>query len=133
MHKYITVDDIYNLFDYIADDSQNPVSDNGECVYTSEGDCHCIVGDILVKLGFELPVIEDFQNSIPVDQLIDNLYPNDFDDDAIEMLRIGQTTADRLTHADDPLAWGMAKIQMMNYRMKSRKEEIDQRRLQAGH
>lgn len=133
MHKYITVDDIYNLFGYIADDSQNPFSDNGECVYTSEDGYHCIVGDILIKLGFELPDADDFQNSIPVDQLIDNLYANDFDDDAVEMLIVGQRTADRLTYADDPLAWGMAKIEMMNYRLRSREEEIAQRRLQAGH
>jgi hypothetical protein len=84
-------------------------------------------------LGYDLPDFDDFQNTIPVGQLIDNLYANDFDDEASHMLYIGQKTADRLTHAGDPLAWAMAKRDMVLFFNRSRKEEIDQRRLQAGH
>jgi hypothetical protein len=58
---------------------------------------------------------------------------NQFDDDAIEMLSIGQVTADRLTHNDDPIAWSWAKRDMVNFFLKARKEEIAQRNLQAGH
>lgn len=30
MDKLITIDDIYKMLDFIADDCQNPISDNGE-------------------------------------------------------------------------------------------------------
>ena len=84
-------------------------------------------------LGYDLPDVDDFQNTIPLDELIDNLYANDFDDEAVEMLRVGQKVADRLTYNDDPLAWAIAKRDMVLFFNRSRKEEIAQRRLQAGH
>ena len=135
MDKVITIDDIYKTLDFVADDCQNPISDNGECVYTCgyAEYSHCIAGDIISKLGFELPDPDDYDNSVPVEQLIKNRYDNQFDDDAIEMLTIGQVTADRLTHNDDPIAWSWAKRDMVNFFLKARKEEIAQRNLQAGH
>lgn len=135
MDKVITIDDIYKTLDFVPDDCQNPLSDNGECVYTDEHIeyAHCIAGDIISKLGFELPDPDDYDNSVPIDQLIKNRYDNQFDDDAIEMLSIGQVTADRLTHNDDPIAWSWAKRDMVNFFLRTRKEEIAQRNLQAGH
>ncbi len=135
MDKVITIDDIYKMLDFVPDDCQNPISDSGECVYTDEyiEYAHCIAGDIISKLGFELPDPDDYDNSVPVEQLIKNRYDNQFDDDAIEMLSIGQVTADKLTHQDDPIAWSWAKRDMVNFFLKARKEEIAQRNLQAGH
>lgn len=133
MHKYITIDDIYNKIGLIPDERQNPVSENGECIYTSEDGDHCIAGEIIRMLGYDLPDGDDFQNTIPVEQLIDNLYANDFDDEAVNMLNVGQRTADYLTHKDDPLAWAIAKRDMVLFFNRSRKQEIAQRRLQAGH
>lgn len=133
MHKYITMDDIYKMIELLPDEKQNPVDDFTNCAYTNEDGDHCIAGEIIHMFGYDLPDFDNLQNIIPVEQLIDNLYANDFDDEAVEMLRIGQKTADRLTHAGDPLAWAIAKRDMINFFIKSRKEEIAQRRLQAGH
>lgn len=133
MHKYVTIDDIYKMIELLPDEKQNPLTEDYHCVYTNEDGNHCIAGEIIRMLGYDLPDENDFQNTIPVEQLIDNLYANDFDDEAVEMLRVGQKTADRLTHADDPLAWAIAKRDMVNFFSWSRKEEIAQRRLQAGH
>jgi hypothetical protein len=133
MHKYVTIDDIYKMIELLPDEKQNPLTEDYHCVYTNEDGNHCIAGEIIRMLGYDLPDENDFQNTIPVEQLIDNLYANDFDDEAVEMLRVGQKTADRLTHSDDPLAWAIAKRDMINFFIKSRKEEIAQRRLQAGH
>ncbi len=133
MHKYVTIDDIYKMIELLPDEKQNPLTEDYHCVYTNEDGNHCIAGEIIRMLGYDLPDENDFQNTIPVEQLIDNLYANDFDDEAVEMLRVGQKTADRLTHSDDPLAWAIAKRDMVNFFSWSRKEEIAQRRLQAGH
>ena len=133
MHKYVTIDDVYKMIELLPDEKQNPLTEDYHCVYTNEDGNHCIAGEIIRMLGYDLPDENDFQNTIPVEQLIDNLYANDFDDEAVEMLRVGQKTADRLTHSDDPLAWAIAKRDMINFFIKTRKEEIAQRRLQAGH
>ena len=133
MHKYVTIDDIYKMIELLPDEKQNPEDESGDCLYTSEDGDHCIAGEIIRMLGYDLPDFDDFQNTIPLGELIDNLYANDFDDEAVEMLYIGQKVADRLTHADDPLAWAMAKRDMVLFFNRSRKEEIAQRRLQAGH
>jgi hypothetical protein len=135
MHKYVTIDDIYKMIELLPDEKQNPLHENHEffCAYTNEDGDHCIAGEIIRMLGYDLPDVDDFQNTIPVGQLIDNLYANDFDDEAVEMLYIGQKVADRLTHADDPLAWAFAKRDMVNFFNRSRKEEIAQRNLQAGY
>ena len=133
MHKYITIDDIYKMIELLPDEKQNPLYEDNDCAYTNEDGDHCIAGEIIRMLGYDLPDADDFQNTIPVTELIDNLYANDFDDEAVEMLYIGQKIADKLTHAEDPLAWAIAKRDMVNFFNRSRKEEIAQRRLQAGH
>jgi hypothetical protein len=133
MHKYVTIDDICKMIELLPDEKQNPVDDFSNCAYTDESGNHCIAGEIIRMLGYDLPDADDFQNTIPVGELIDNLYANDFDDEAVEMLYVGQKTADRLTHAGDPLAWAMAKRDMVLFFNRSRKQEIAQRNLQAGH
>jgi hypothetical protein len=133
MHNYITIDDIYKMIELLPDEKQNPVDDLSNCAYTNEDGDHCIAGEIIRMLGYDLPDVDDFQNTMPVGELIDNLYANEFDDKAVEMLYLGQKVADRLTHAGDPLAWAMAKRDMVIFFVRSRKEEIDQRRLQAGY
>lgn len=133
MHKYVTIDDIYKMIELLPDEKQNPLYEGNDCAYTDENGDHCIAGEIIRMLGYDLPDADDVQNTIPVAELIDNLYANDFDDEAVEMLHIGQKVADKLTHAEDPLAWAIAKRDMVNFFNRSRKEEIAQRRLQAGH
>ena len=115
MVRYIMPEDIYNALDYISDDCQNPVIDGNHCIYSDENGNHCIAGDIMVKLGFTPPNWGDHDNINPIDEIIMNYYPNEFDHDAIDMLLIGQNTADNLTHYDDPLAWGNAKKEMIAF------------------
>lgn len=114
MIKYITPEDIYNTLHYLSDDCQNPVID-GNCVYSDEDGNHCIAGDIMVNLGFNPPAWGDHNNVSPIEHLIEEHYPEEFDHNAIEMLLIGQNTADNLTHCDDPFAWGNAKKQMIAF------------------
>jgi hypothetical protein len=123
MIKYITPEDIFNALDYLPDDCQNPVIDGDHCVYTDIDNNHCIVGDIMVKIGFEPPGWEDHNNINPIAQIIEDRYPEEFDHDAIEMLQIGQNTADKLTHYDDPLAWGNAKQDMISFYKRLKDEE----------
>lgn len=135
MPKIVYIDDIYKMIEFLPDERMNPLEDeySDSCVYTDSIGNHCIAGQILTMLGFKVPEYEAHNNINPVSQVIDELYPDSFDDDAVVMLSVGQNTADKLTHYDDKLAWGFAKRDMINYFRKTRKEEIAQRNLQAGH
>lgn len=115
MIKYIMPEDIFNALDYLPDDCQNPVMDDNHCIYSDEDGNHCIAGDIMVKLGFIPPAWGDNDNINPIDQVIAERYPDQFDHDAIDMLLVGQNTADNLTHYDDSLAWGNAKKEMITF------------------
>ncbi len=115
MGKFVTIDDVINAIDYLSDDCQNPVTEYGDCVYSDEDGNHCLIGDVLVNLGFDVPAWDDWNNSNPIHQVIEELYPNNFHEDAIEMLAIGQQTADRLTHQNNHLAWGLAKHEMREW------------------
>jgi len=132
MDKVIYANHIYDLLELLPDEKQNPVSELGDCLY-SYGNDHCIAGEILSMLGFDLPDEDDKNSSAKIDSLIDDCYPDAFDDDAIEMLTIGQTVADRLTHAGDPLAWSLAKRDMSLFYKRLIANETKQRNLQAGY
>jgi hypothetical protein len=133
MSKTIYMDDIYKMIELLPDEKWNATTDEGECIYTNIDGDHCIAGEIIRMLGFDLPDVEDYDNRLPVRTFVESRYPDKFDDNAIEMLFVGQSTADRLTHNEDRLAWCFAKRDMMNFFNRTRKEEIAQRNLQAGH
>jgi hypothetical protein len=134
MSKTIYMDDIYKMIELLPDEKQNAIIvDTDECTYTNEDGDHCIAGQIISMLGFQLPDVDSYNNSLPIRTLLESVYTDKFDDNAIEMLFIGQSTADRLTHNEDPLAWGFAKRDMINFFTRTRKEEIAQRNLQAGY
>jgi len=132
MSKTIYMDDIYKMIELLPDEKQNATTDEGECIYTNIDGDHCIAGEIIRMLGFNLPDVEDYDNRLPVRTFVESRYPDKFDDNAIEMLFVGQSTADRLTHSEDRLAWCFAKRDMMNFFNRTRKEEIAQRKLQVG-
>jgi hypothetical protein len=117
MDKVIYPEDIYKMIELLPDERQNPMEgeESDTCVYTSEDGEHCIAGQILTMLGLKVPDFEDYNNVSPVHQFISEAYERKFDEDAIEMLQIGQNTADSLTHIDDPLAWGNAKKDMIDF------------------
>ena len=133
MSKTIYMDDIYKMIELLPDEKQNATTEEGECIYTNIDGDHCIAGEIIRMLGFDLPDVEDYDNRLPVRTLIEVRYEGKFDEEAALMLAVGQSTADKLTHNEDRLAWCFAKRDMINYFRKTRKVEIDQRNLQAGH
>ena len=135
MDKVIYPEDIYKMIELLPDERQNPMEgeESDTCVYTNQDGEHCIAGQIMTMLGLKVPDFEDYNNVSPVHQFISEVYERKFDEDAIEMLQIGQNTADSLTHSGDPLAWAMAKRDMVLFFNRSRKEEIAQRNLQAGY
>ena len=117
MAKIVCLDDVYKIIEFLPDDRMNPVEDeySDSCVYTNYNGDHCIAGQIMTILGFKVPEVEDHNNVNPIHQVIQDLYPNAFDDDAVEMLQIGQNTADNFTHYDDKSAWGFAKKDMIDF------------------
>jgi hypothetical protein len=133
MSKTIYMDDIYKMIELLPDNGMNATTEEGECIYTNIYGEHCIAGEIIRMLGLDLPEVDDYDNRLPVRTLIEVRYEDKFDEDAVLMLAVGQSTADKLTHNQDSLAWGFAKRDMINYFRKTRKVEIDQRNLQAGH
>ena len=133
MDKIIYMDDIYKMIEFLPDNGMNATTEEGECIYTNIYGEHCIAGEIIRMLGFDLPDVEDYDNRLPVRTLLDVRYEGKFDINAELMLAVGQSTADKLTHNQDSLAWGFAKRDMVNFFNKTRKAEISQRNLQAGH
>lgn len=117
MAKIVCLDDVYKIIEFLPDDRMNPVEDehSDSCVYTNYNGDHCIAGQIMTILGFKAPEVDDHNNVNPIHQVIQDLYPNAFDDDAVEMLQIGQNTADHLTHYDNKSAWGFAKKDMIDF------------------
>jgi hypothetical protein len=117
MDKVIYPEDIYKMIELLPDERQNPMEgeESDTCVYTSQDGEHCIAGQIMTMLGLKVPDFEDYNNVSPVHQFISEAYERKFDEDAIEMLQIGQNTADSLTHSGDPLAWALAKRDMVNF------------------
>lgn len=133
MDKVVYMDDIYKMIELLPDEQQNAViTETDECVYTNEYGDHCIAGQIISMLGFQLPDVDSYNNSLPIRTLLESVYTDKFDDNAIEMLFVGQSTADKLTHNEDRLAWGFSKRDMINFFTRTRKEEIAQRKLQTG-
>jgi hypothetical protein len=117
MGKIVFLDDVHKIIEFLPDDRMNPVESeySDSCVYTDYNGNHCIAGQIMTILGFKVPKVDDHNNVNPIHQVIEDLYPDVFDDDAIEILQIGQNTADKLTHYDEESAWGFAKKDMIDF------------------
>lgn len=135
MQKVIYPNNVYDLLELLPDECQNATKreESDACVYTNEDGEHCIAGEIIRMLGFDLPDVDDIDNIAPVEQLISNRYDPNFSKDAIAMLQVGQATADKLTHAGDHLAWSWAKRDMSLFYKRLIAEETAQRNLQAGY
>lgn len=108
--------DVIQILDSIPDEKMNPIvfGDNGPCcVYTANDGSHCIVGEIVSKLGFDLPDADDDVNYLPVNRLIRNMgYGDDFSKEAIDILMVAQNIADIYTTNNDINAWAFAKQAM---------------------
>ena len=122
MKDLVDVEDIVGILEYLDDDRMNPqysnesIADGAKsCVYTDEYENHCIAGEILHRFGFRLPHVESMSNYLPICELIYEMgYDSHFTEEAIEVLDVGQTSADNATNQRDPYSWGVAKVAMMN-------------------
>lgn len=68
--------DVFDALKNIDLEKTNPVWIEDQCVYTDRENNHCLVGEIITYWGFELPDINEDENSSG----IDHLYSMNFDD-----------------------------------------------------
>lgn len=95
--KIIEVDDILDAFDKVDLTQRNPQYDGG-CVYTHPvTGCHCLAGEILLKLGVSLPDVDSHLNSVTTVDLLNSYVELDleFDSTAARLLRAIQVEADQ--------------------------------------
>jgi hypothetical protein len=106
---------IADIMKDLPDEKMNPLGDGMACVYTSSIDntVHCIVGEVLIRLGVTLPDIDSSYNQEGIIELLDaglgEYSSDDFEDTAINMLCSAQSAADYASERHNPLAWGIAK------------------------
>lgn len=89
----------------------NPLDDEGNCVYTSEHGEHCLVGEILVRCGFDVPAPHSEENKMNVSGLFDQEgfgYSHYISFNAMKAMQYMQTIADDETKRFNPEAWGKA-------------------------
>ena len=95
----ITAQQVVEIMMDLPDDRQNPIVFE-TCVYTSPDDetHHCIAGEVISRLGYRLPDIDDHLNEDSINTLLDNpkytLSRDDFEPLAVEILWAAQVTAD---------------------------------------
>lgn len=110
----IKSDDILNILDLLPDDRMNPtLPGTTACAYTGEDGSHCIAGEILFRLGCDLPEFGEDSNTIPVHELVQE-YGISLSQKAMNLLGAGQVAADNSTHANERDAWGRAKLAILN-------------------
>ncbi len=104
----ITVNDVLEILPQLPADGMNPRSDDGQaCVYTSSDGRHCIAGEILFRLGVELPHVEAYENRSAISELLQQL-PIDADREVYILMGILQSNADAQTKTGitNPKGWG---------------------------
>lgn len=110
----IKANDILKILDLLPDDRMNPIiSGTTACAYTGEDGSHCIAGEILSMLGCDIPEFGDFANTIPIHELIEE-YGISLSQKAMNLLGVGQVSADNFTHAGERDAWRRAKLAILN-------------------
>lgn len=115
MDTVFDTDNIYDILDSLEDLKMNPVSGT-VCMYTGPDGSHCIAGEILHRLGFQLPSIDDVSNTVSIDEMIYAMgYDRNFTNEAISMLGAGQRIADDLSTDNQITAWAEAKKAMIRW------------------
>lgn len=104
--------DIIEMLDQLPDERVNPVINDINCAYTDSQGNHCIAGEILVRLGFDVPAYGSNDNTETIANIIYD-YELDFDEAAANILAIGQSVADTETHNGLDNAWELAKKAML--------------------
>lgn len=116
MDTKIDIEDIISVIYDFPDMKNNPLY-NGKCVYTDPDGNHCIAGEILSVLGFQLPDYDNSYNFVGVVELLRHLdIEYRFTDDAILALSDAQDTADSDSKFGDSYAWKNAKQRIITYR-----------------
>jgi hypothetical protein len=111
----ITAQQVVEIMMDLPDDGLNPM-EYLTCVYTDpeDTDQHCIAGEVISRLGYRLPDINDRMNEDSIIALLDNpkytLSKSDFEPLAVEMLWAAQITADNSdSDTGDQNTWDVAK------------------------
>jgi hypothetical protein len=97
----ITAQQVVEIMMDLPDDGVNPM-EYSTCVYTHPEDenHHCIAGEVISRLGYNLPATDDRLNEDSIIALLDSpkytLSKDDFEELAFEMLWAAQVTADNV-------------------------------------
>lgn len=111
MQSKFGVDDVLGAMLDLEKDRTNAImyegTPNEACVYTNSRGEHCIVGQIFLNLGLELPSVESLDNRQGAVVVIQDMkYP--FEPDAAFLLSDLQSEADGVGEADGQRKWGEA-------------------------
>lgn len=111
----ITAQQVVEIMMDLPDNMMNPI-DFETCVYTSPEDenHHCIAGEVISRLGYRLPAIDDPLNEDSINALLDSplytLSRDDFEETAVDILWTAQVTADSVNKETNiNNSWGQAK------------------------
>ncbi len=104
----ITKDDVLRILPELPGDRINPANTDGTCLYTSSSGKHCIVGEILTRLGEKVPSYGSRRaNVASFVRLQDHGFDFDIDEGAFYLLERLQKEADQAFHDDPTTAtWG---------------------------
>ena len=111
----ITAQQVVEIMMDLPDTMMNPIEFE-TCVYTSPYDenNHCIAGEVISRLGYRLPSIDDALNEDSINALLDSplytLSRDDFEEAAVDILWTAQITADNINKETNiNNSWGQAK------------------------
>lgn len=105
-----TETDVMNIIMDLPDDRSNPVNDEYACIYNDFDGNHCIAGEVVHRLGLELPEPGSCENKEKVWAMLNMMgYDDAFSDKAIKILEEAQYVADERTHSGINNAWLFAK------------------------
>jgi hypothetical protein len=111
----ITAQQVVEIMMDLPDDGVNPM-EYSTCVYTHPEDenHHCIAGEVISRLGYRLPSIDDRLNEHSIIALLDSpkytLSRDDFEELAVGILWAAQVTADSVDgDTGEQRTWDEAK------------------------
>ena len=103
----IDIQDVWRVARTLPENRTNPMDESGSCLYSDPEGNHCIAGEILFRLGFTLPKLDDPNNHRSIrNMLVDTKQDDAFTDRAQDFLSLLQCTADNETHRRNENAWG---------------------------
>jgi hypothetical protein len=101
--KMFTLDDVKDMAKVVAYENPEKINpgltfedgiQSGGCYYTWEDGSHCIAGEVLTRLGVDVPEWEEEINTSTV-SFLPQQYIGEFEPDAVRFLQIAQSVADK--------------------------------------